>query len=111
MKIATMVNVAAIEHVEQGFLKLKEMGYDSWIIIEREISGEEQNKDIQDAKVYLEEIVSEIYGGQCNAESCCNWYWRHQRRPHSRRGINILVRERLTLDKPPQSSIINLDEK
>ena len=63
MKKATMVNVTAIEHVEKGFLKLKELGYDSWIIIERETSGEEQNKDIQDAKVYLEEIVSEIYGG------------------------------------------------
>lgn len=38
--------------------KLKEIGYDSYITIEREISGEEQIADIKKAKVYLEELIN-----------------------------------------------------
>lgn len=45
------------------FTKLKELGYDSWVTIEREISGEEQEQDICAAKVYLENIIDEVYGG------------------------------------------------
>lgn len=32
--------------------KLKELGYDSWVTIEREISGEQQEEDIRYAKAY-----------------------------------------------------------
>lgn len=46
------------------FTRLHELGYDSHVTIEREISGEQQLKDILDARVYLEQIISEIYGGK-----------------------------------------------
>ncbi|MEA4889585.1 MAG: sugar phosphate isomerase/epimerase family protein [Clostridiaceae bacterium] len=36
--------------------KLKEIGYDRYITIEREISGEQQTKDITAAKQYLEQL-------------------------------------------------------
>ena len=39
---------------------LHHLGYDSYITIEREISGEEQIRDIKDAKTYLEEIIANI---------------------------------------------------
>lgn len=45
------------------FVKLKELGYDSHVTIEREISGEKQIEDIRYAKEYLEKIISEVYGG------------------------------------------------
>ena len=45
------------------FERLKEIGYDTYVIIEREISGEQQLKDVVYAKEYLEKLVSEIYGG------------------------------------------------
>lgn len=37
--------------------KLKEIGYDGPITIEREISGDEQIRDIKKAKAYLEELI------------------------------------------------------
>lgn len=37
--------------------KLKEIGYDGPITIEREISGEQQIKDIKAAKIYLESLI------------------------------------------------------
>ena len=40
--------------------KLYELGYDSFVTIEREISGEQQIEDIKHAKRYLEEIISEV---------------------------------------------------
>ena len=43
------------------FKKLHELGYNSYITIEREISGDKQIEDILDAKKYLEDIISEIY--------------------------------------------------
>ena len=45
------------------FRKLKELGYDSHVTIEREISGEQQNADIRYAVEYLQTVISEIYGG------------------------------------------------
>ncbi len=45
------------------FKKLKELGYDSYVTIEREIDGEQQTEDIRYAKKYLENIINEIYGG------------------------------------------------
>ena len=45
------------------FKKLKELGYDSFVTIEREIEGEQQNKDIRESKKYLQDIIDEIYGG------------------------------------------------
>ena len=45
------------------FRRLKELGYDSYVTIEREISGEQQDEDIRHAKVYLETIIDEVYGG------------------------------------------------
>ena len=45
------------------FIKLKELGYDSFVTIEREIDGDQQTKDIRHAKEYLEKIIDEVYGG------------------------------------------------
>ncbi len=44
--------------------RLYELGYDSYITIEREIEGEQQTEDIRKAKVYLEGIIKSIYGGR-----------------------------------------------
>lgn len=43
------------------FHKLHELGYDSYVTIEREIDGDKQIEDIVHAKKYLEDIISEIY--------------------------------------------------
>lgn len=45
------------------FVRLHELGYDSYVTIEREIEGGQQLKDILDAKAYLEQIITEVYGG------------------------------------------------
>ena len=37
--------------------KLKEVGYDGALTIEREISGEQQIKDIIETKEYLEKLI------------------------------------------------------
>lgn len=42
---------------------LHKCGYDSYVTIEREISGEQQAKDIQFAKEYLEDIIERVCGG------------------------------------------------
>lgn len=39
--------------------KLKELNYDGPLTIEREIGGDQQIKDIQEAKAYLEQLISE----------------------------------------------------
>ncbi len=46
------------------FKKLHELGYDGYVTIEREISGEQQTEDIRHAKKYLGDIIDEIYGGK-----------------------------------------------
>ncbi|MBQ4629669.1 MAG: sugar phosphate isomerase/epimerase [Clostridia bacterium] len=43
------------------FKKLKELGYDRYITIEREITGEKQAEDILKAKDYFETMLKEIY--------------------------------------------------
>lgn len=43
------------------FKKLHELGYDSYVTIEREIDGDKQIEDILYAKKYLEDIIAEIY--------------------------------------------------
>ena len=44
-----------------GVLKgLKELGYEGYVTIEREISGEKQTEDIRHAKKYLEDILDRI---------------------------------------------------
>ena len=45
------------------FKKLHELGYDSYVTIEREIEGEQQISDIRHAKRYLGDIIAEVYGG------------------------------------------------
>lgn len=45
------------------FKKLKELDYNSFVTIEREIEGEQQTEDIRFAKNYLEKIITEVYGG------------------------------------------------
>ena len=45
------------------FKKLKELEYNSFVTIEREIQGEQLLKDILYAKNYLENIINEVYGG------------------------------------------------
>lgn len=43
--------------------KLHELGYNSYMTIEREISGDQQNTDILYAREYLNEIINGVYGG------------------------------------------------
>ncbi len=46
----------------EGVIKgLRDLGFDRFITIEREISGEQQLKDILDARVYLQELVDKYY--------------------------------------------------
>lgn len=45
------------------FKKLHELGYDSYVTIEREIEGEQLIKDIREYKKYLQSIIDEVYGG------------------------------------------------
>ena len=40
--------------------KLHEVGYDGALTIEREISGEQQIKDILDTKACLEDLISKL---------------------------------------------------
>ena len=44
------------------FRKLHELGYDSWVTIEREIEGEQQIKDILESREYLNGIIEAVYG-------------------------------------------------
>lgn len=44
------------------FTKLRELGYNSYVTIEREIKGEQQLKDILESRMYLEQIINEVYG-------------------------------------------------
>ena len=43
------------------FQKLHELGYDSWVTIEREIEGDEQLSDILKARDYLQSLIDSIY--------------------------------------------------
>lgn len=43
--------------------RLYELHYNGYITIEREIEGEQQTADIRSAKIYLEKIIDEVYGG------------------------------------------------
>lgn len=45
------------------FKKLHELGYDRYVTIEREISGDQQRVDILNSVVYLRETIEDIYGG------------------------------------------------
>ena len=47
------------------FEKLYELGYDSWVTIEREIKegSEEQIRDILASREYMQNIIDEVYGG------------------------------------------------
>ena len=43
------------------FTKLHELGYDSWVTIEREIEGGQQLTDILAGRAYLQAIIDEVY--------------------------------------------------
>lgn len=43
--------------------KLHQLGYNGYVTIEREISGEQQNTDILYAREYLNKIISDVCGG------------------------------------------------
>lgn len=45
------------------FARLRRLGYDGHVTIEREIGGAQQLRDILDAREYLNQIIREIYGG------------------------------------------------
>ncbi len=45
------------------FTKLRELGYDSYVTIEREIDGAQQDEDVLYAKAFLEKMINEVYGG------------------------------------------------
>lgn len=47
------------------FARLHELGYDSYVTIEREIDGSEQIRDILASREYLAQIIDEIYGTKC----------------------------------------------
>ena len=44
------------------FKKLKELGYDSYVTIERELDDDQQTADILHAREYLSKIINEVYG-------------------------------------------------
>lgn len=44
------------------FVRLHELGYDSHVTIEREITGAQQLTDILEARTYLQNIIDEVYG-------------------------------------------------
>lgn len=44
------------------FKKLHELGYNSYVTIEREISEEQQLTEIKESREYLQKIIDEIYG-------------------------------------------------
>lgn len=44
------------------FEKLHELGYSGYVTIEREISGPQQTEDIRHARIYLANIINNIYG-------------------------------------------------
>ena len=44
------------------FAKLHELGYDSYVTIEREIDGDQQLVDILESRDYLQNIINEVYG-------------------------------------------------
>ena len=46
------------------FQKLHDLGYDGFVTIEREISGEQQIRDILASKAYLQTIIDRVYGGK-----------------------------------------------
>ena len=43
------------------FKKLRELGYDSHVTIEREIHGDQQLIDILESREYLQNIIDEVY--------------------------------------------------
>ena len=45
------------------FARLRALGYDSYVTIEREIDGEQQEKDVCHARDVLAAIIDEVYGG------------------------------------------------
>ena len=45
------------------FRKLRELGYNSYVTIEREIDGYQQLVDILASRNYLQNIINEVYGG------------------------------------------------
>lgn len=48
----------------EGVIKgLHDLGYDRYITIEREISGDQQLKDILESREYLESIIAKVYKG------------------------------------------------
>jgi len=49
------------------FRKLRQLGYDGYVTIEREIEGDQQTADILNARRYLQAIIDETYGkdGAC----------------------------------------------
>ena len=44
------------------FTKLRELGYDSHVTIEREINGSQQIIDILESREYLQRIINQVYG-------------------------------------------------
>lgn len=44
------------------FCKLKELGYDGFVTIEREIEGTKITDEVKNAREYLENIIGEVYG-------------------------------------------------
>ena len=46
---------------EALFRKLKALGYDSYVTIEREIEGDKQIEDINHARAYLEDVIGRVY--------------------------------------------------
>ena len=44
------------------FRKLRELGYDGHVTIEREIDGAQQLADILEGREYLQAIIDEVYG-------------------------------------------------
>ena len=56
-KIREIIENNKIDTQDELIKKLKEVGYDGTLTIEREITGEEQKKDIIMAKTLLEKLI------------------------------------------------------
>ena len=47
-------------------IELHELGYNSYVTIEREIDGPQQLTDILESRTYLQNIIDEIYGEEAS---------------------------------------------
>ena len=55
-----VISGRTMSKLEGAVAQLKELGYDRYIIIEREISGDKQTEDVLKAKKYFEDMLKAL---------------------------------------------------